>query len=66
MVEIENCARYIAICVTLAMPLAGLLFLRSQISSNGSETKTGPRRRADVTKKCQCHQGFGPQMQRRK
>ena len=67
MVEIENCAKFIAIFVTLAMPLAGLLFLRSQISSSGSETKTEPsRKRADVTKKCQGCQGVGPRMQRRR
>ena len=66
MVEIENYAKYIAFFATLAIPLAGLLFLRSQISSSGSETKTEPRRRADVTRKCQGCQGASPRMQRRR
>ena len=66
MIKIENSAKYIAFFVPLAMPLAGLLFLRSQISSSGSETKKGPRRRADVTRKCQGCQGVGPRMQRRR
>ena len=67
MVEIEKCVKFIAIFATLAMPLAGLLFLRSQIASSGSETKTGgPGRKADVPKKCQGCQGAGPRMQRRR
>lgn len=66
MIKMENCAKYIAIFVTLAMPLAGLLFLRSQISSSNSETKTRPKKRTSVPNKCQGCQEAGPQMQRRK
>ena len=69
---------FIAIFATLAVLLAGLLFLKSQTSSSGSETKTGARRRAAVPNRDEDGQivnagpgprgrrGAGPRMQRRR
>ena len=69
---------FIAIFATLAVLLAGLLFLKSQTSSSGSETKTGARRRAAVPNRDEDGQivnagpgprgrrGAGPRMHRRR